>query len=69
MIFKVLYQDSKTEVPIRENTHTMFVEAESIRDVRDKLKDRDIHVEHIQPLEGAHLEYEMKSENFEVEKL
>ncbi|MGV3488882.1 MAG: DNA-dependent RNA polymerase subunit epsilon [Tuberibacillus sp.] len=69
MIYKVLYQEFKTEVPIRENTHTMYVEAESERDVRNQLKDREINLEYIQPLEGAHLEYEMKSENFEVEKL
>ncbi|WP_027725567.1 DNA-dependent RNA polymerase subunit epsilon [Tuberibacillus calidus] len=69
MIFKVLYQDSLNEVPIRENTRTMYVEAEDERVIRKKLSERNINIEFIQPLEGAHLDYEKQSENFEVEKL
>lgn len=38
MVFKVYYQVTISEVPIRENTKTMFVEGESVRDVRLKLK-------------------------------
>ena len=29
MIFKVYYQETKTQVPVRENTKTIFVEGES----------------------------------------
>ena len=29
MIFKVYYQETITEVPVRENTKTIFVEGES----------------------------------------
>ncbi|HET6871867.1 MAG TPA: DNA-directed RNA polymerase subunit epsilon [Sporolactobacillaceae bacterium] len=69
MIYKVLYQKSKVEVPVRENTHTMFVEAESEREVRKKLAGREINIEFIHLIEGPYLEYEMQTENFEVEKL
>jgi len=68
MIYKVYYQDSQTEIPLRENTVALFIEAESERDVRQKLKDRPISIEYIQPLEGAYLEYERKREDFKVEK-
>ena len=29
MVFKVFYQESKTQVPVREMTKTMYVEGES----------------------------------------
>lgn len=38
MIFKVTYQDSLTEVPRRESTHTMYVQAETKREVRAHLE-------------------------------
>ena len=69
MIYKVLYQNSKTEVPVRENTLTIYIEGDSERDIRKKLAGRAINIEFIQPLEGAFLEYEKESQNFEVEKL
>ena len=69
MIFKVLYQESRTQVPVREHTHSMYVEAESEKDVRKKLADRNYNIEFIQPIEGKFLEYEQQSQAFEVEKL
>lgn len=69
MIFKVLYQENKAEVPVRENTQSLYVEASSEREVRDHLKDRNYNIEYIQLLEGSHLEYEQASEAFEVESL
>ena len=65
MIFKVFYQDNAEEVPVREKTKTLYIEAESEREVRQKLQNRPINIEYIQPLEGAHLEYEQKSANFQ----
>ncbi|MDQ0214808.1 DNA-dependent RNA polymerase auxiliary subunit epsilon [Oikeobacillus pervagus] len=67
MIYKIYYQDSKTEIPVRENTKTLFMEAISERDVRQKLKNRPINVEYIQLLEGPYLEYEKQREDFKVE--
>jgi DNA-dependent RNA polymerase auxiliary subunit epsilon len=69
MIFKVLYQENRAEVPVRENTKSLYVEASSEREVRFHLKDRNYNIEYIQLLEGSHLEYEQAGENFEVESL
>lgn len=69
MIYKVLYQDSIRQVPVREHTHSMFVEAESEREVRKKLADRGYNIEFIQPVDGKFLEYEQQSQEYNVEKL
>jgi DNA-dependent RNA polymerase auxiliary subunit epsilon len=66
MIFKVYYQEKITEVPVRENTQTLYVEANSERDVRKKLSDRPINIERIHSVEGQYLEYERQKEYFEV---
>lgn len=69
MIFKVLYQESPTEVPVRERTESLFLEAASEREARKKLADRKINIEYIHPLDEAQLEYEKRSEDFKVEDL
>jgi len=66
MIFKVYYQDTKTQVPVRENTKTIFVEGESVRDIRRKLVDKPYNIEIVIPLEGAVLEYEKLNEDYKV---
>ncbi|MFD0944334.1 DNA-dependent RNA polymerase subunit epsilon [Savagea faecisuis] len=66
MIFKVLYQKDVHEVPVRENTQAMYIEADSEQDVRQALKGKVLNIEFIQPLEGAHLEYEQASEHFVI---
>lgn len=66
MIFKVYYQEKITETPVRENTKTLYVEANSERDVRKKLSDRPYNIEFVQAVEGQHLEYERQKEYFEV---
>ncbi|WP_226578323.1 DNA-dependent RNA polymerase subunit epsilon [Halobacillus litoralis] len=67
MIFKVLYQELATEVPVREHTKGMYVEAESERKVREKLKNEGFNIEYIQVLNEDHLAYEQQSEDFVVE--
>ncbi len=67
MIFKILYQNNKNEVPVRENTRTMYYQAENEREIREALKDREINIEFIQPLNEEHLAYEKQSEDFIVE--
>lgn len=67
MIFKVYYQDSIHEMPVREKTKVLFVEAESEREVRHYLKDRPLNIEYIQLLEGKYLEYEKNNSNFSLE--
>lgn len=66
MIFKVYYQESKNEVPVRENTKTVYLEAASEREVRQSLKNRQINIEFVQQLEGQYLEYEKNHKNFEL---
>ncbi|MFC4617194.1 DNA-dependent RNA polymerase subunit epsilon [Camelliibacillus cellulosilyticus] len=67
MIYKVLYQASQHEMPVRENTKTLYIEAENERAVRLKLADRGYNIEYIQSLDAASLEYEKKSADFKVE--
>ncbi|MEH7122275.1 DNA-directed RNA polymerase subunit epsilon [Bacillus sp. JJ1532] len=66
MIFKVFYQESKKEVPVREKTQTIYVEGESERDVRLKLADKPYNIEFITILEGQFLDFEKQSEDFKV---
>lgn len=67
MIYKVLYQEQINEVPVRERTKSLFIEANSEKEVRELLSDRKYNLEYIHPIEGAHLEYEQQSEDFKVE--
>ncbi|PYF06463.1 DNA-dependent RNA polymerase subunit epsilon [Ureibacillus chungkukjangi] len=67
MIYKVYYQENALEVPVRENTKSLYLEAASEREVRNYLKDRNFNIEYIQLLEGNYLEYEKNSPNFHVE--
>ncbi|HLR75047.1 MAG TPA: DNA-directed RNA polymerase subunit epsilon [Virgibacillus sp.] len=69
MIFKVLYQASPDEALVRERTQSLYVEASSVREVREKLEDRNINIEFIQPLDEAHLAYEKKSADFKIESV
>ncbi|MCZ0703963.1 DNA-dependent RNA polymerase auxiliary subunit epsilon [Natronobacillus azotifigens] len=69
MIYKVLYQELADEVPVRENTRSLYYQADSERQVRQALKDRNINIEFIQPIEGDHLAYEKQAEDFTVENV
>jgi DNA-dependent RNA polymerase auxiliary subunit epsilon len=66
MIFKVFYQENVHEVPVREKTKTLYIQAESVREVYSKLSDKKINIEYIQEIKGAHLEYEQQNENYKV---
>ncbi|SFA76554.1 DNA-dependent RNA polymerase auxiliary subunit epsilon [Bacillus sp. cl95] len=66
MIFKVYFQESKLQVPVRENTKTVYVEAESEKDVRNKLADRNYNIEFVTSVTGNFLEYEQTNEDFKV---
>ena len=69
MIYKVYYQENVLQVPVRENTKSMYIEADSERSVRAKLKDRNYSIEYIQLLEGPHLEHEQAAPYFELAKV
>ncbi|RDU38415.1 hypothetical protein DRW41_02290 [Neobacillus piezotolerans] len=66
MLFKVYYQERLNEVPVRENTKSLYTEGESERDVRKKLGDRGYNIEYVQEVKGAFLEYEKQNEDFNV---
>ena len=67
-VFIVFFQHNKSEVIVRENTNTIYVEGETEEQVRRYLKDRNYNIEFITKLEGAHLEYEKEhSDHFNVE--
>lgn len=67
MIYKIYYQENVTDIPVRENTKTLYLEAASEREVRHYLKDRNYNIELVQLLEGNYLEYEQNSPNFHLE--
>ncbi|HLR62269.1 MAG TPA: DNA-directed RNA polymerase subunit epsilon [Lentibacillus sp.] len=67
MVFKVLYQELPDEIPVREQTKSLYIEGDSERDVRNKLSGRNYNIEYIQVLDDAHLAYEKKSEDFKLE--
>lgn len=67
MIYKVYFQENVSEIPVRENTKTIYVEGASEREVRKYLEDRNYNIELVQLLEGAYLEYEQNSPNFRLE--
>ena len=69
MIYKIYYQENVLQVPVRENTQSMFIKADSERSVRQLLKDRNYNIEYIQLLEGNHLEHEKSSPHFELEQV
>ena len=69
MIYKVYYQETTLQVPVRENTKSMYIEADSERSVRKKLSDRGYNIEYIQLLDGIHLEHEQAAPYFELEEV
>ena len=66
MIYKVYFQEKTNEVPVRENTKTIYLEGESERNIRTKLADRGFNIEFVQLVAGAYLEYERQNEDFKV---
>lgn len=69
-IFKVFYQNHKTQRIIREETKSMYVEAENLEQVRKYFVDKEVTLEHIEALTPDHLTYEKEhNEDFEVTKL
>ncbi len=66
MVYKVYYQELKTEVPVREKTKTIYVEGVSERDVRTKLGEKPYNIEFVRPVDGAYLDYEKQNEDFTV---
>lgn len=67
MLFKATYQVNKFDVPTRETTLSLYLEAENEIEARKILdKHTPYNIEFIHPIEGKHLEYEQNQPNFEV---
>jgi len=67
MTFKVYYQHTKTETPRRENTQSLYIEAESEAEVRTLVEENtDYNVELIEELSDAALAYEKESDDFKL---
>ncbi|MEJ6348343.1 DNA-directed RNA polymerase subunit epsilon [Holzapfeliella sp. He02] len=67
MIYKVLYQENTIQNPRRETTQTLYLNASSLVDAREKIeKNTPYNVEFIQELTGNLLAYEQKSETFKI---
>ncbi|MBM6613601.1 DNA-dependent RNA polymerase auxiliary subunit epsilon family protein [Desemzia sp. RIT804] len=65
MIFKVTYQENKMSNPKREETKSLYLEAESDVEARATVeKNTPYNIEFVQPLNPAHLEYEQKNPDF-----
>ena len=67
MIYKVYYQETKERNPKREQTHSLYVEADNEEIVHNLLRENTpYNVEYIQLLEGNHLEYEKENDDFKL---
>lgn len=67
MIFKVIYQESKVSNPKREQTKSLYVEAENANDARYKVEQNTpYNIEFVQLLDDKHLEYEQKSSDYKI---
>lgn len=67
MIFKITYQPTKTEAPRRENTHSLYLEAENKVQARSLVeKNTPYNIEFIQELDEKHLAYEQQNPDFKL---
>ncbi|AIM25486.1 DNA-directed RNA polymerase subunit epsilon [Melissococcus plutonius] len=67
MIFKVYYQETKVRNPKREETKSLYMEAESEVAVRSILeKNTSYNIEYVQLLEENHLAYEKENADFSL---
>ena len=67
MMHKVYYQETKDRNPKREQTHSLYVEADNEEIVHNLLRENTpYNVEYIQLLEGNHLEYEKENADFKL---
>lgn len=70
MIYKVLFQPNKIENPRRENTRSIYLEAESSVAARALVEEKtEYNIELIQEVTGDFLEYEQKSPDFKITEL
>lgn len=67
MIFKVYYQETKTRNPKREQTQSLYLEADSAVTARMTVEDNTpYNIELVELLEGNHLDYEKENAAFSL---
>jgi DNA-dependent RNA polymerase auxiliary subunit epsilon len=67
MIYKVYYQETKVRNPKREETKSLYIEAKSDVDARQRVEENTpYNIEFVQLLEGSHLEYEKENADFSL---
>ena len=65
MIYKVYYQETKERNPKREQTQTLYIEADSDVIARQLVEENTpYNIEFVQLLDGNHLEYEKENTDF-----
>lgn len=68
-VFKIFYQKNKYEIPVRENTEVLYVEANNIPEVYKYLENREYNIEYVQELNEQYLNFEKESPDFKLEKV
>ncbi|CAH1850590.1 DNA-directed RNA polymerase subunit epsilon [Convivina praedatoris] len=67
MVFKIYYQDDIDRNPKREDTHSFYIEAESLAHAREIVqKNTDYNIEFIEELSDKALTYEQAGPDFEI---
>ena len=68
MIYKVYYQESKKEMPKRENTHSLYIEAVNKPDAIKRVEDNNpkFNIEQVEALDDKTLEYEKQGVNYKL---
>jgi DNA-dependent RNA polymerase auxiliary subunit epsilon len=65
MIFKVFYQETKLSNPKREQTHSLYIEADTLVEARERVEQNTpYNIEYVQELDANHLEYEKENADF-----
>lgn len=67
MIYKIYYQEDKIRNPKREQTHSLYIEADNKVDALAQIEEHTpYNVEYIQELEGNSLAYEKEHTDFHL---
>ena len=69
MTFKVYYQPDATKRPVRENTPSLYIEADSEAQALLLVEENtDYNIEFVEQLDDKALEYEKQNPNFKITK-
>ena len=67
MIYKVYYQEDMQRNPKREDTHSLYLEADTAVEARAQVEAHTDHnIEFIEAIEGNTLAYEQENPNFKL---